>query len=127
MCGMEVICVPTSATDFTGPFLCVLLQIIQEADKVYGVSHSNRISQIDVITKQDALTFLTSEEEQQQEEQQQPKQQQQQRKQQQKQKNKEHANGAAAAADEVVVNGDAAAADGNVDVDQPRAGKRSRR
>lgn len=33
-------------------------QIVQEADKIYGVSHAHRISQIDVITREDALGFL---------------------------------------------------------------------
>lgn len=28
------------------------------ADKVYGVSHTNRLSRIDTITRDDALTFL---------------------------------------------------------------------
>jgi hypothetical protein len=53
----------------------VLLQIVSEADKVYGVMHANRISQIDVITSSDALAFLQSEEEQHQEQQQQHRQQ----------------------------------------------------
>jgi len=34
------------------------MQIVAEADKVYGVSHANRVSQIDVITRDDALAFL---------------------------------------------------------------------
>ena len=34
------------------------LQIIHEADKIYGVSHSNRISRIDVVTREDALEFV---------------------------------------------------------------------
>ncbi|CAL8464327.1 g3862 [Coccomyxa elongata] len=33
-------------------------QIIQEADKIYGVSHSNRISRVDVVTREDALEFV---------------------------------------------------------------------
>ncbi|DBB00026.1 hypothetical protein WJX77_003476 [Trebouxia sp. C0004] len=37
-------------------------QIIHETDKVYGVSHQNRISRIDVVNKEDALDFLQSEE-----------------------------------------------------------------
>ncbi len=41
----------------------VTLQIVAEADKVYGVMHANRISQIDVISKADALGFLQAEEE----------------------------------------------------------------
>lgn len=68
---------------FIGEILwCRLLQIVSEADKVYGVMHANRISQIDVITRSDALAFLQSEEEQHQQQQQQqveePQQQQQQ-------------------------------------------------
>eukprot|EP00879_Flechtneria_rotunda_P012761 GHRR01013325.1.p1 GENE.GHRR01013325.1~~GHRR01013325.1.p1 ORF type:complete len:1111 (+),score=537.85 GHRR01013325.1:324-3656(+) len=39
-------------------------QIVSEADKVYGVVHTNRISQIEVITKADALEFLQAEEQQ---------------------------------------------------------------
>jgi structural maintenance of chromosome 3 (chondroitin sulfate proteoglycan 6) len=35
---------------------------VHECDKIYGVSHTNRISQIDVISREDALTFLQSEE-----------------------------------------------------------------
>jgi structural maintenance of chromosome 3 (chondroitin sulfate proteoglycan 6) len=35
-----------------------VLQIIHEADKIYGVSHSNRISRIDVVTREDALEFV---------------------------------------------------------------------
>jgi len=38
-------------------------QIVGEADKVYGVSHANRVSAIDAISREDALAFLTSEEE----------------------------------------------------------------
>ena len=34
------------------------MQIIHEADKIYGVSHSNRISRIDVVTREDALEFV---------------------------------------------------------------------
>ena len=37
-------------------------QIITEAAKVYGVSHSNRISRIDVVTREDALEFIAAEE-----------------------------------------------------------------
>lgn len=37
-------------------------QIVAEAAKIYGVSHTNRISHIVVITKADALQFLQSEE-----------------------------------------------------------------
>jgi len=35
-----------------------LPQIIHEADKIYGVSHSSRISRIDVVTREDALDFV---------------------------------------------------------------------
>ncbi|KAF8071065.1 SMC3 [Scenedesmus sp. PABB004] len=38
-------------------------QIVAEADKVYGVTHANRISALDVITRDAALTFLQAEEE----------------------------------------------------------------
>ena len=38
------------------------MQIINETDQVYGVSHSARISTIDIISKQDALDFLNTEE-----------------------------------------------------------------
>ncbi len=34
------------------------MQIIHEADKIYGVSHSNRISRIDVVSREDALEFV---------------------------------------------------------------------
>ncbi|PSC68878.1 structural maintenance of chromosomes 3 [Micractinium conductrix] len=37
-------------------------QIVNVADKIYGVSHTNRLSRIDVINRADALTFLESEE-----------------------------------------------------------------
>ncbi|KAK9828108.1 hypothetical protein WJX81_005196 [Elliptochloris bilobata] len=37
-------------------------QIITEAAKVYGVSHSSRISRIDVVTREDALEFIAAEE-----------------------------------------------------------------
>lgn len=47
------------------------MQIVSEADKIYGVTHANRLSQIDVITKEDALAFLQSEEEAQQQQRQQ--------------------------------------------------------
>jgi len=36
-------------------------QIINEAAKVYGVSHSSRISRIDVVTRGDALEFIKDE------------------------------------------------------------------
>lgn len=58
---------------------CCMLQIIQEADKVYGVIHSDRISQIDVITRADALQFLQAEQEQHAAQQEQLREQQQQR------------------------------------------------
>ncbi len=38
--------------------MCGVVQIIQEADKIYGVSHSNRISRVDVVTREDALEFV---------------------------------------------------------------------
>lgn len=34
----------------------------QVADKIYGVSHRDRISRVEIITKEDALEFLASEE-----------------------------------------------------------------
>mmetsp|Transcript_28839 Transcript_28839/g.68899 ORF Transcript_28839/g.68899 Transcript_28839/m.68899 type:complete len:1112 (-) Transcript_28839:128-3463(-) len=37
-------------------------QLVQVSEKIYGVSHSNRISRVDVITRDDALAFLASEE-----------------------------------------------------------------
>jgi len=37
-------------------------QVVNVSEKIYGVSHSNRISRVDVITKEDAMTFLASEE-----------------------------------------------------------------
>ncbi|KAK9866710.1 hypothetical protein WJX84_008069 [Apatococcus fuscideae] len=40
-------------------------QLLHETDKVYGVSHCNRISRVDVVTKQDALEFIQSEEDRQ--------------------------------------------------------------
>ena len=33
-------------------------QIIQEADKIYGVAHSNRVSRIECVTREDALEFV---------------------------------------------------------------------
>lgn len=35
-------------------------QLVHVADKVYGVSHTNRLSRIDTITRDDALTFLAT-------------------------------------------------------------------
>ena len=35
---------------------------LQVCDKIYGVSHSNRISKVDIITRDEALAFLASEE-----------------------------------------------------------------
>lgn len=37
-------------------------QIVDVADKIYGVSHTNRLSRIDVINRSDAITFLQTEE-----------------------------------------------------------------
>lgn len=37
-----------------------LPQLVQVADKMYGVSHTNRLSRIDTITRDDALTFLAT-------------------------------------------------------------------
>jgi len=37
-------------------------QLVNVSEKIYGVSHSNRISRVDVITHDDALAFLASEE-----------------------------------------------------------------
>ena len=42
----------------TAPTIASALQIIHEADKIYGVSHSNRISRVDVVTREDALEFV---------------------------------------------------------------------
>jgi hypothetical protein len=39
----------------------MLLQIVMEADKIYGVSHSNRLSRVDLVTREDALEFVTAE------------------------------------------------------------------
>jgi hypothetical protein len=39
----------------------VSLQIVMEADKIYGVSHSNRLSRVDLVTREDALEFVTAE------------------------------------------------------------------
>lgn len=36
-------------------------QIVMEADKVYGVSHSNRLSHVDLVTREDALEFVMAE------------------------------------------------------------------
>ena len=38
------------------------MQLIVRADKVYGVSHSNRVSRVDVVTREDALEFVQSKE-----------------------------------------------------------------
>lgn len=45
---------------------CCRLQIVQVADKVYGVSHTNKVSNVDPISKAYALEFLQAEEEQEQ-------------------------------------------------------------
>ncbi|GMH33553.1 hypothetical protein BSKO_01387 [Bryopsis sp. KO-2023] len=37
-------------------------QIIEETDKVFGVAHTNRISRVEVMTKEDAYAFFSSEE-----------------------------------------------------------------
>ena len=37
------------------------LQLIHEADKVYGISHLNRLSRVDVISKDYALQFVQEE------------------------------------------------------------------
>jgi structural maintenance of chromosome 3 (chondroitin sulfate proteoglycan 6) len=34
------------------------MQIVGEADRLYGVAHANRVSRVFVINKQDALQFL---------------------------------------------------------------------
>lgn len=36
-------------------------QIIEETDKVYGVAHQNRISTVEVMTKEDAFAFFSRE------------------------------------------------------------------
>ena len=38
------------------------MQLILKADKVYGVSHSNRVSRVDDVPHEDALAFVQSEE-----------------------------------------------------------------
>lgn len=52
-----------------------VLQIVQVADKVYGVSHTNKVSNVDPISKAYALEFLQAEEEQEQQRHQQQQQQ----------------------------------------------------
>ena len=37
------------------------MQLIHEADKIYGISHLNRLSRVDVITKEHALQFVQEE------------------------------------------------------------------
>ena len=37
-------------------------QLIVKADRVYGVSHTNRVSRVDVVSREDALEFVQSEE-----------------------------------------------------------------
>lgn len=54
---------------------CCCLQIVQVADKVYGVSHTNKVSNVDPISKAYALEFLQAEEEQEQQRHQQQQQQ----------------------------------------------------
>lgn len=39
------------------------MQLILKTDKVYGVSHSNRVSRVDVVAREDALEFVQAEEE----------------------------------------------------------------
>jgi hypothetical protein len=51
------------------------VQIVQVADKVYGVSQANKVSNVDPITKASALEFLQAEEEQEQQHNQQRQQQ----------------------------------------------------
>eukprot|EP00884_Botryococcus_braunii_P023148 jgi/Botrbrau1/9517/Bobra.0211s0008.1 len=36
-------------------------QIVMEADKIYGVSHSNRLSHVELVTREDALEFVMAE------------------------------------------------------------------
>jgi structural maintenance of chromosome 3 (chondroitin sulfate proteoglycan 6) len=50
-------------------------QIVQVADKVYGVSHTNKVSNVDPISRAYALEFLQAEEEQEQQRKQQQQQQ----------------------------------------------------
>lgn len=63
-------CVTEVATDCfwaaCPPCWCCRLQIVQVADKVYGVSHTNKVSNVDPISKEYALEFLQAEEEQEQ-------------------------------------------------------------
>lgn len=33
-------------------------ELAKVADKIYGVTHKNRVSRVDVITKEDALYFI---------------------------------------------------------------------
>ena len=33
-------------------------ELVKVADKIYGVMHKNRVSHVDVITKEDALYFI---------------------------------------------------------------------
>ena len=42
------------------------LQLINKAASVYGVSHTNRLSRVDVVTRDEALEFVQSEEQHQQ-------------------------------------------------------------
>lgn len=33
-------------------------ELVKVADKIYGVTHKNRVSRVDVVTKEDALDFI---------------------------------------------------------------------
>ena len=45
-------------------FICTTFrpELVKVADKVFGVSHKNRISQVDVVEKEDALAFIEEDE-----------------------------------------------------------------
>lgn len=52
----------TASEDSPSQFIITTFhpQVIRRADKVYGVSHTHRISKVDVVTHEDALAFVQS-------------------------------------------------------------------
>ncbi|KAK9806507.1 hypothetical protein WJX73_005362 [Symbiochloris irregularis] len=58
--------IAAQATDEHNPAQFIITtfhpQLILKADTVYGVSHTNRVSRVDVVTREDALEFVQSEE-----------------------------------------------------------------
>ena len=60
---LQTFCQPIQPMSCTAGLLSLSwgLQLIHEADKVYGISHLNRLSRVDVISKDYALQFVQEE------------------------------------------------------------------